>query len=221
MRRVVLATKNPGKLREVAAILEGTGVELVGMDGLPDPPEETGDTFLENALAKGAFAAVTSGLWAIADDSGLVVEAIGGRPGVHSARYAGPGHDHHIQKLLWEMALVKDRRARFVCTAVLVGPRAELPHLSLPNLTRVEEHPALPPGMAAVVATGEVWGLITEAPSGTGGFGYDPVFYHEGERATFAEIPESRKNELSHRGQAFRALRAFLELAAKLHDHRG
>jgi XTP/dITP diphosphohydrolase len=213
----VFATLNPGKVREVAGILAGLPVEVVGLRdaGVAELPEETGETFLDNALLKAAHAFRATGLPAMADDSGLEVAALGGKPGVHSARFAGPGHDHaaNIRKLLADLAAVADRRARFVCTAVLVGPGDGLPGpASLPEgLLRLDAHPALPAGTAAIVAEGEVPGRIIDDLRGSGGFGYDPVFFHDDEGATFAEIPEDRKNALSHRGAAFRALRSVLD----------
>lgn len=215
--RVVLATLNPGKVRELSAILAGVPVEVVGLReaGVHDLPEETGETFLDNALLKAAHAFRATGLSAIADDSGLEVAALGGRPGVHSARYAGEEHDHaaNIRKLLRELAGVEDRAARFVCTAVLVGPAADLAGPLPGGVDRIVRHPALPRGVAALFAEGEIRGRITEEPRGSGGFGYDPVFFVEGEGATLAEVPEDRKNAISHRGRAFAALRAALSMA--------
>ncbi|MBM4394711.1 MAG: non-canonical purine NTP pyrophosphatase [Deltaproteobacteria bacterium] len=216
-RKVVFATLNPGKVREVAGILAGLPVEVVGLRdaGVAELPEETGETFLDNAILKAAHAFRATGLPAMADDSGLEVAALGGKPGVHSARFAGAGHDHaaNIRKLLSDLAGVADRRARFVCTAVLVGPAGGLPGPgALPKgILRLDAHPALPAGAAAIVAEGEVPGRIIDDSRGAGGFGYDPVFFHDGEGATFAEIPEDRKNALSHRGTAFRGLRTVLD----------
>lgn len=210
--RLVFATFNRGKLREGAAILAGLPFEVIGPAeaGLAALPEETGDTFLENAILKAAGCLRDTGLPTLADDSGLEVAALGGAPGVHSARFAGPEADPiaNIRLLLERMQGVEDRRARFVCTAVLALPGAGAP-ASLPEgVARLDPHPAFPPGTLVLVATGEVRGTLLHAPRGEGGFGYDPIFRHD--EGTFAEIPDDRKNALSHRGQAFGRLRAVL-----------
>ena len=194
--RLLLATANQGKLRELRTILDGLPVELVGLAGagLGEPPEveETGDTFLENALLKGRAYAAWSGLAAVADDSGLEVDALGGAPGVRSARYAGPaaGDQANLDKLLAELSGVpRERRtARFRCAAVLVDPEAGEWHAEA------------------------AWeGRVLEAPRGTGGFGYDPVFLPDGWELTSAEVDQATKDAASHRGQAFRALRPAIE----------
>jgi XTP/dITP diphosphohydrolase len=219
--RLVLATKNPGKVRELAALLAGLPVEVlspaaVGVDALAD---ETGLTFLENAVLKAGAVAAATGLAALADDSGLQVDALGGAPGVRSARYAGPAHDDpaNTRRLLADLAGVADRRARFVCCAALVLPAGVAPGLAdapLPDgVARVTGLPGIPPGATALAAFGEVAGEILEAPRGAGGFGYDPVFRYPPEGRTFAEIPADRKNAFSHRGQAFRRIRELLERA--------
>jgi XTP/dITP diphosphohydrolase len=190
--RLLLASANPGKLRELRAILAGLPVELVGLAdaGLGRPPEvaETGATFLENALTKARAYAAWSGLAAVADDSGLEVDALGGAPGVHSARYAGPGADDraNLDKLLAELAGVPPERrtARFRCAAVLVDPGLGEWH------------------------TEAAWeGRLLAAPRGEGGFGYDPVFVPDGWELTSAEVDQATKDAASHRGRAFRALR--------------
>jgi XTP/dITP diphosphohydrolase len=193
--RLLLASANQGKLRELRAILHGLPVELVGLAeaGLGEPPEveETGDTFLDNALLKGRAYAAWSGLAAVADDSGLEVDALGGEPGVRSARYAGPGagDQANLDKLLGALAGVPPARrtARFRCAAVLVDGRGEW-HAEA------------------------AWeGRVLEAPRGTGGFGYDPVFLPDGWELTSAEVDQATKDAASHRGQAFRALRPAIE----------
>ncbi len=189
--RILLATGNPGKLRELRAILAGLPVELVGPReaGLGEPPEveETGATFLDNARAKARAYAAWSGLPALADDSGLEVDALGGAPGVHSARYAGPGASDqaNLAKLLAELRGVPPERrtARFRCAAVLVDGAREW-----------HAEAAWP-------------GHILDAPRGTGGFGYDPVFLPDGWTRTSAEVDAATKDAASHRGRAFRALR--------------
>ena len=199
---LLLASANQGKLRELRTILEGLPMELVGLGdvGPGEPPEvdETGDTFLENALLKARAYAAWSGLAAVADDSGLEVDALGGAPGVRSARYAGPGagDQANLDKLLAALAGVPPERrtARFRCAAVLVDPGAE----------------------------GREWhaeaaweGRVLDAPRGEGGFGYDPVFLPDGWELTSAEVDQATKDAASHRGQAFRALRPAIEAWAR------
>jgi XTP/dITP diphosphohydrolase len=197
---LLLASANQGKLRELRTILDGLPVELVGLAeaGLGEPPqvEETGDTFLENALLKGRAYAAWSGLAAVADDSGLEVDALGGAPGVRSARYAGPGASDqaNLDKLLAALEGVPPERrtARFRCTAVLVDPSGGEWHAEA------------------------AWeGRVLEAPRGSGGFGYDPVFLPDGWDRTSAEVDQATKDGASHRGQAFRALRPAIEAWAK------
>lgn len=187
-RRVVIATGNPGKLAEIDALLGGLGLKLVAQSALGvAPAAETGSTFLDNALLKARHASARTGLPAIADDSGLLVEALDGRPGVLSARYAGPdaSDEENVDKLLSELMGVDDRAARFHCAAVYVRSADD----------------ATP-----VVAEASWHGSITTERKGGGGFGYDPVFHVPDCGCTSAELPAGRKNELSHRGQAFRRL---------------
>ena len=193
---LLLASANQGKLRELRTILAGLPVELVGLTqaGLGDPPEveETGDTFLENARIKARAYAAWSGRAAVADDSGLEVDALGGAPGVRSARYAGPGagDQANLDKLLAALAGVPPERrtARFRCAAVLVDPEGGEWHAEA------------------------AWeGRVLDAPRGTGGFGYDPVFLPDGWDRTSAEVDQATKDAASHRGKAFRALRPAIE----------
>lgn len=186
--RIVIATGNRGKLREIASLLADLGLEVVAQADLGvEPPEETGTTFVENALQKARHAARETGLPAIADDSGLVVAALDGRPGVWSARYAGPGADDSANnaRLLRELDGVRDRRAYFHCAAVFVRDAQD------PN---------------PIVAEASWHGEIAETEAGAGGFGYDPLFRVPGRGCTSAELTAAEKNELSHRGQAMRAL---------------
>jgi XTP/dITP diphosphohydrolase len=194
--RLLLASANRGKLRELRAILRGVPVELVGLAeaGLGEPPEvdETGETFLDNALLKARAYAAWSGLAAVADDSGLEVDALGGAPGVRSARYAGEGASDqaNLDKVLAAMAGVppKRRTARFRCAAVLVDVDGREWHAEA------------------------AWeGRLLDAPRGSGGFGYDPVFLPDGWDRTSAEVDQATKDAASHRGQAFRALRPAIE----------
>lgn len=196
-RRVVLATGNPGKAREIQALL-GDGWEVVLQSQLGvTPAQETGTTFLENALLKARHASGAAGLPAIADDSGLEVDALGGAPGVISARYAGDGasDQDNVDRLLAEMADVAEpqRTARFRCVMVYV------------------RSPADP---APLVAEGCWEGRITRSPRGLGGFGYDPVFEDPTLACTAAELPAATKNAHSHRGQACRALQRQLASTA-------
>jgi XTP/dITP diphosphohydrolase len=192
--KAVLASGNAGKVREFAALLAARDIEVVPQsDFRIVTPPETGATFLENALLKARHAAETSGLAALADDSGIEVDALGGRPGVRSARYAGEqaSDADNSNLLLQELADVADERrtARFRCVLVLL--RAPL-----------DADP--------VVAHGVWEGRILTAPRGTGGFGYDAIFQPEGLTLSAAELPAARKNTLSHRAQALRALLAAL-----------
>ena len=193
---LLLASANQGKLRELRTILAGLPVELVGLTeaGLGDPPEveETGDTFLENARIKARAYAAWSGRAAVADDSGLEVDALGGAPGVRSARYAGEGAGDraNLDKLLVALEGVPPERrtARFRCAAVLVDPEGGEWHAEA------------------------AWeGRVLDAPRGTGGFGYDPVFLPNGWDRTSAEVDQVTKDAASHRGKAFRALRPAIE----------
>ena len=198
--RLLLASANQGKLRELRGILDGLPVELVGLTeaGLGAPPEveETGDTFLTNALLKGRAYAAWSGLAAVADDSGLEVDALGGAPGVRSARYAGQGagDQANLDKLLAALDGVPPERrtARFRCAAVLVDS-----------------------GVGEWHAEAAWEGRVLEAPRGSGGFGYDPVFLPDGWDRTSAQVDQATKDAASHRGRAFRALRPAIEVWAR------
>ena len=192
--RWLLATHNPGKLRELANLLEDVEIELVGAAELElNPPEEHGLTFVENALHKARTGAAETHLPTIADDSGLAVTALDGAPGIYSARYAGPGANDqdNRQLLLKEMADVPEPRrlARFVCALVAL---------------RHAEDP-----VPLFIQT-EWWGQIAIEPRGEGGFGYDPIFWLPELGCTAAELSAADKNRLSHRGQAARALRQAL-----------
>jgi XTP/dITP diphosphohydrolase len=188
--KLVLASGNAGKVRELAAMLAPLGHDVVPQSAFQiETPPETGATFLENAMLKARHAARMSGLPALADDSGIEVDALGGRPGIYSARYAGEGatDQQNLKKLLDELQGVSvDRRAaRYQCVVVL---------------TRMADDPA------PVVAHGTWQGRIVAEPCGTGGFGYDPIFQPEGLHVTAAELAPEDKNARSHRGQALRAL---------------
>ncbi len=196
--RILLATSNQGKLRELRDMTKFLDVEIISWKDLPHHPaiEETGTTFEENAISKARQAAVFSGLPALADDSGLEVDALDGRPGVYSARYAGPGASDadRIIKLLDELdGVSQDRRtARFRCVAAFVDPTGPL-------------------GERVHVTTGVCEGRILTHPVGAGGFGYDPVFFHPPSNKTFAELKPEEKNRISHRAMAMKAMVSFLE----------
>lgn len=198
--RLVLATRNAHKVGELRAILDGAlggGVQVLGLDdedvvaltagaGVPEVVE-TGVTFADNALLKGRAVAAATGLPALADDSGLAVDVLGGAPGVFSARWAGRHGDDaaNLALLLAQLADVPEghRGAAFVCAAALVVP-----------------------GGAEVVEHGELRGVLERTPRGAGGFGYDPALRPEGHDATCAQLSPAAKNAISHRGRAFRAL---------------
>ncbi|HEU4529798.1 MAG TPA: RdgB/HAM1 family non-canonical purine NTP pyrophosphatase [Steroidobacteraceae bacterium] len=190
--RVVLATGNRGKLREFAALLAPLGIALERQSAFGiDPVEETGRTFAENALLKARHAAGASGLPALADDSGLEVQALGGRPGVYSARFAGPDASDadNVRKLLEEMRGVEARAARFRCVLAFVRTADDA---------------------APLICEGAWAGHIAQAPAGEQGFGYDPVFAVPGLGLTAAQLAPERKNALSHRAQALARLVAAL-----------
>lgn len=185
--RLVLATHNRHKVAELRRILDGLDVELLSAGDVDLPEvEETGATFADNALLKARAAAAATGLPCVADDSGLVVDALGGAPGVRSARYAGNHGDDeaNLALVLQRMRGLSERRARFVCVAALVTPDGR---------EWAEE--------------GVLEGTLTERPRGQHGFGYDPIFVPLGEVRTTAEMAPEEKDAISHRGKAFRALR--------------
>jgi XTP/dITP diphosphohydrolase len=192
--KIVLATGNPGKVREIQRILGEFGVEVVPQTelGVTDA-DETGTSFVENALIKARHASLMTGLPAIADDSGLVVDALDGRPGVYSARYSGPDatDDSNIDKLLHELQGVagEQRTAAFHCCAVFI---------SADDAT-------------SLVAEGRWAGRILEQRRGAGGFGYDPVFFDPECGRTAAELGPEQKNARSHRGKALTALAGMLQ----------
>jgi XTP/dITP diphosphohydrolase len=189
MTKVVLATRNAGKVAELQRILSPYDIELVGLgDVAPyDPGPETEPTFRGNALAKAREACAATGLPAVADDSGLEVDALHGMPGVLSARWAGRHGDDvaNLELVLGQVADVPDERrgARFVCAAAAVLPTGR-----------------------AVVEEGEMRGVLLREPRGSNGFGYDPIFLPSGQTRTTAEMSPAEKDAISHRGKAFRAL---------------
>jgi XTP/dITP diphosphohydrolase len=194
MTRVVLATTNPNKVREIRALLDGVNIDVVGLDRFVgiEPPEEPGATFEENAALKARYYAAATGLPAIAEDSGLEIDALNGQPGVESARFGGvdSSYPEKFEKLyaMLDAAGGRDSTARFVCAVAL----AEGDDLRF-------------------AARGTVEGRISPGPRGTHGFGYDPIFFYPPEGRTLAEVGDEVKRAVSHRGAAFRALRAWLE----------
>jgi XTP/dITP diphosphohydrolase len=201
--RLVVATRNPGKVREIHEMLAGLGgYEVVGLAelGIPESAEEDAveafETFEENALAKARYFAAKTGALALADDSGICVDALGGAPGVRSRRFAAAdeargerqdeANNRHLLHLLRDVPDER-RTARYVCAAALAWPDGR-----------------------ELVRRGTCDGVILHAPRGTGGFGYDPLFYLEGEGMTFGELPPARKNVLSHRARAVHAVIAGL-----------
>ena len=191
MRTLTVATTNRHKAREIAEILEPLGFEILSPDDLPEVVED-GATFAENARKKAVESAAFLGVPALADDSGLVVEVLDGAPGIRSARFAGPSAtsaDNNallIERL--EALGVVDPKAAFVCHAVVADPD----------------------GRIVAEATGRVEGVLRWPGAGGGGFGYDPLFHHPPSDCRFSELPPGRKNEVSHRGRALRALAAAL-----------
>ncbi|HUJ88155.1 MAG TPA: RdgB/HAM1 family non-canonical purine NTP pyrophosphatase [Burkholderiales bacterium] len=196
MNKLVLASGNPGKLCEIGALLAPLAIEVASQAALGIPEaDEPHATFLENALAKARHASLACGLPALADDSGLCVDALGGAPGVHSAYYAGRDGSREERdarnnaKLLGALAGLDDRRAHYYCVMVLLR-RADDPQ--------------------PLVAEGVWRGEIASAPRGAGGFGYDPLFYVPAQRRTSAELEAQEKNRVSHRAQALARLLARL-----------
>ena len=184
--RLVIATHNPGKLREIAKLVAPFGVEAVsaGELGLPEP-EETGSDFVENAVLKARAAAEAAGQPALADDSGLEVAALNGAPGIYSARWAGPERDFRIamERVDRELAGKSDRSATFVCVLCLIWPDGE-----------------------AVNFEGRCAGDLVWPPRGERGFGYDPIFRPEGHEITFGEMAPAQKHRIDHRSSAFAKL---------------
>jgi XTP/dITP diphosphohydrolase len=196
--RMLLATTNPGKIREIRHLLEPTGVRLVTLSDLPavPEPEETGRTFAENALLKARYYRDQTGLTAIGEDSGLEIDALGGHPGVESARYPGATYPDKFRNLYRELSgHERPWTARYVCSVAIVagagGPR---------------------PGADGVlfVAEGIVVGEIWPEPRGSHGFGYDPIFYYPRYGSTFGEVDDARKLAVAHRGRAFRLVAEWL-----------
>ncbi len=193
--KIVLATENNDKVREIKDILKDCAVELVSLSEFPPiEVEEDGKTFFANARKKAYEVSVHTGLPALADDSGLVVEVLGGAPGIYSSRYAGEkaSYEDNVRKLLLKMKGCRPRSAAFVCVSVLYFPDG-----------------------AIFTSRGRLQGIISKEASGSGGFGYDPVFYIPKKRKTLAEMKDSEKNAISHRGEAFRKMAKIIRKLTK------
>jgi XTP/dITP diphosphohydrolase len=204
MRQLLIATGNAGKLRELRSLLGDLPVQLLSLTDIPgiEVVEETGSTFADNASLKASGYARQAKVLTLADDSGLVVDALGGRPGVHSARYVHPdaSYPQRIASLLVELATVSDphRDAQFVCALTVASDAGEI-----------------------IFATEKSCeGRIAAGPRGTGGFGYDPIFVPDGFDETFAELSEETKNRISHRGLALGEAREFLASLTALRTDR-
>jgi XTP/dITP diphosphohydrolase len=199
LERILIATTNPGKLREIGQVLEGVRIAWLSLaDILPiAEPEETEPTFAENARLKAAYYAAASGVPTVAEDSGLVIDALGGRPGIESARYPGATYRDKFKGLYRELAAhPRPWRARFVCSLCFVGAPGREPQA---------------PGLQVLFTTeGTVEGEIAEAPRGAFGFGYDPIFYYPPYGCTLGEVDGDRKLAVAHRGKAFRNFKAWL-----------
>ena len=193
-RKLLVATRNPGKVREYRLLLGGISIEITSLDQehVTEEVEENGDTFEENARLKAATYAALSGLLTLADDSGLEVDALGGSPGVKSARYGGPQatDEDRVRLLLGNLngTAWQDRTCRFRCVIALAWPSGQVKTVE-----------------------GAVEGIVQYEPQGTNGFGYDPIFHLPSLGRTMAELPLEEKNDLSHRGQAARKAVALLE----------
>jgi len=191
MRTLLIATTNPGKLREIRGILDGIPIELVSLDSYPgiEEPEETGATFAENARLKALYYSAKTGLTAVADDSGIEIDALDKAPGVHSARWHG---DHYPTKFA---VIYRELAARGLTTSAA----RFVAHITVADGPRI-----------LFDATGVVAGEIAREPKGTHGFGYDPIFFYPPYGCTLAEVEGAKKAAVSHRGQAFRQLRDWI-----------
>jgi XTP/dITP diphosphohydrolase len=189
--RILIATTNPGKIREIAGILEGVPAELVSLDDFPPipEPEETGSTFAENARLKALFYHRATGLPSVADDSGLEIDALGGAPGVHSARWEGTDYAVKFRRIyeLLDARHARGSRARFVCRVAVASE-----------------------GRIVFESEGVIEGTIADEPRGDKGFGYDPIFFYPPLGCTTAELDRDLKAAISHRGKAFAQLREYL-----------
>jgi len=193
MRTLLVATTNPGKLREIRALMAGVPVHLIGLADVPpiEEPEETGTTFDENARLKARYYAAQTGLWTVAEDSGLVIDALDGEPGVRSARFLRP--DATYAERFEEIYRRLSARPGRPCTARFVAALASVDR-----------------GEVVYETTGIIEGEIAERPSGSGGFGYDPIFFYPPYGKTLADVSEADKIAVAHRGVAFRTFAAWV-----------
>ena len=192
MRTLLIATTNPGKIREIREIIAGLSIQLSTLDQFPAvvEPEETGATFADNARLKAVYYAEKTGLPAVADDSGIEIEALGNAPGIHSARWQGTDYPTKFAAIHRELAV----------RGLTTSPARFVAHIALADQGRI-----------LFDATGSVAGHIAPEPKGSHGFGYDPIFFYPPYGCTLAEVEGVRKAAVSHRGQAFRQLRDWLE----------
>lgn len=203
--KLLVATRNPGKVREIQEALRELPVRLISLEAFTDvmPVDEVGKTYAENAILKALSYSKQSGLWALADDSGLEVDALGGMPGIFSARFGGEGASdrERIEKLLKMLSQCPDgrRTARFVCCVALT------------RFPLDEESPRDTDAGVLKVAEAKCEGVIALEPRGNNGFGFDPVFIPTGYSSTFAELPSEIKGRISHRARALAATRGVLE----------
>lgn len=199
MTELLIATTNAGKIREILPILEGTSVRLrtlADLGTIPPEPEETGASFAQNARLKAEYYAEKTGMITVAEDSGLVIDALDGRPGIHSARYPGETYPEKFANLYKELApFPRPWKARYFCSL----------RLTIPTVINSQSHD----GFSCL---GVVLGEIAPSPQGTQGFGYDPIFFYPEFNATFGEVDDAKKSGVAHRGKAFRKLRDYLLL---------
>jgi XTP/dITP diphosphohydrolase len=201
---VLIATTNPGKLREIRHVLADVPLSWLSLGDVSkvDEPEETGRTFAENALLKARYYAAASGLPTVAEDSGLVIDALGGRPGVESARYPGATYSDKFRGLYRELAAhPRPWTARFVCSLAFVDQPEALPKRLTPRAPSLE---------TLFTCEATVEGEIADGPRGTFGFGYDPIFHYPPYSSTLGEVTNERKLAVAHRGKAFRQFREWL-----------
>jgi XTP/dITP diphosphohydrolase len=215
--QLLIATTNPGKIREIRAVLEGVRIALVTLPDLPPiaEPEENGATFAENARLKAGYYAEASGLPTVAEDSGLAIDAIGGRPGVQSARYPGASYADKFANLYHELSgQPPPWTARFVCALAFCDHDQALGtgHQALASASLASAEGPMPSAFpVAFECEGVVEGEVIAAPRGANGFGYDPIFFYPPYGRTLGEATDAEKLVVSHRGQAFRQFRDWLK----------
>jgi XTP/dITP diphosphohydrolase len=212
---VLIATTNPGKVREIRQVLGSLPIELKSLSQFPPlaEPEETGTTFAENARLKAIYYAQAFGVPVVAEDSGLEIDALGGRPGVHSARYPGATYPDKFVNLYRELApYTRPWTARYVSAVAFVNQALGTRHSALENPSGPGLSSAQSLVPSAYKCLGVCDGEIAPAPRGSNGFGYDPIFFYPPYGATFGEVDDARKLEVAHRGRAFRQFAEWLRL---------